>query len=130
VVEQLPSEVDATRVWAQLGPADAVPELPGHLVVELPSAATVCDEGFVAVWAFVVATARRRYRRQQAEGRGPHVAVTLRLPDGIDVVASAGSEPDPGRLLAVVAERLRAGTLTAGRWGWDPGVADLARHVR
>jgi hypothetical protein len=131
VVEQLASEVDATRVPVRLEPADTVPQLPGHLVVELPAAATLCDEGFVAVWAAVVATGRRRYRRQLAEGGGPDVAVTLQLLGGIDVVvAPAGTEPDPGRLLTVVAERVRAGTLTAGTWGWDPGVADLARDVR
>lgn len=63
-----------------------VPERPRHLVVELPAAATLCDGGFVAVWAAVVATARRRYRRQLAEGGGPNVAVAQRLLGGIDVV--------------------------------------------
>jgi hypothetical protein len=131
VVEQLACEVDATRVRVRLEPVDTVPELPGHLVVELPAAAALRDQGFVAVWAAVVATARRRHRRQLAEGGGPDVAVTLRLLGGIDVVvAPDGTEPDPGRLLAVIAERLRAGTLTAGTWGWDPGVADLAHDVR
>jgi hypothetical protein len=131
VVEQLASEVDATRVRARLEPVDTVPDRPGHLVVEIPAAATLRDVGFVAVWAAVVATARRRRLRQLAEGGGPDVAATLRLLGGIDVVvAPDGTEPDSGRLLTVVAERLRAGTLTAGTWGWDPGVADLARDVR
>jgi hypothetical protein len=137
VIDYLASEVARSGLSAELEPFGGhlgALDLSAWIVVEpaagdggvLPGG-VLLTEGMMASWDAVVATARRRQRRQQASGELRDVVVTLLLPGDIEIVVT----PDIGEdhtlpLMTALAERLAAGRLTAGRWWWDPDTLKLA----
>jgi len=87
VLDHLEGEVAAAGLAAQLEPL--APDLAdgdtsAFLVVEVPDDQVHDGAAFGVGWDAVVATARRRSRRQQAEGDRRDVVVALRLPGDVD----------------------------------------------